>query len=150
LPLIDTCPQWLGEHVFSHVYFFASPPILKHAGSWDPQLFSKFASAYVHAFATLIALVLKVSRAAPPTRFFYPSSVFVTRPETGFAEYTCAKAAGEALCAQFADSRALFFAPRLPRLRTDQTVGVEGAVEDPFPTLLQAIQTFHSQGKESD
>jgi acyl dehydratase len=148
LPMTGSYPDWLRRSQFSHVYFFASPPISKNVGRWSEALFSQFTGVYVHAFATLVERLIAIG---PPARaataFFYPSSVFVAEPEAGFAEYASAKAAGEVLCDQLAAQYAArFFRPRLPRMHTDQTNGVAdvGAL-DPFPVLLGAIREFHSQ-----
>jgi hypothetical protein len=131
------------------VYFFASPHITRNVGPWDDALFSSFAQIYVGAFAALVQRTLATrSSHDPPVRFFYPSSVFLTHPETGFTEYAAAKAAGEALCDQLgARQRARFFKPRLPRLSTDQTSSfADIGAADPLPVMMDAIRNFHSGG----
>jgi hypothetical protein len=142
----EAAPQWLAESRFSHVYFFASPPIAKNIGRWSDGLFAQFARIYVTGFAALVEQVLAQAEGQQPTRFLYPSSVFVTRGESGFAEYAVAKAAGEALCEQLARRRdAQFLKPRLPRMRTDQTSSLVdiGAV-DAFPIMLDVVRQTQS------
>lgn len=138
--------QWLAASYFSHAYFFASPLISRNLGRWNDCLFRQFAQMYVTAFATLVEQVLASSKGQHGSvRFLYPSSIFVTQPEIGFAEYAVAKAAGEALCDQLHGRRGAWFAkPRLPRMRTDQTSALTdvGAV-DPFHIMLDVVQQMH-------
>jgi NAD(P)-dependent dehydrogenase (short-subunit alcohol dehydrogenase family) len=140
-------PEWLANSRYSHVYFFASPLIAKNVGRWDEALFRQFTQMYVTAFAALVEQVL-ASRAdrSRLVNFVYPSSIFVTQPEAGFAEYAVAKAAGEALCDQLQRRSGVRFSkPRLPRMRTDQTSALVdiGAV-DPFPVMLDVVRSLHS------
>jgi len=67
---------------FSHVYFFASPPISRSAGRWNEPLFQRFTQVYVTAFATprRSGAGARANQDAV-VRFLYPSSVFVTQPE---------------------------------------------------------------------
>jgi NAD(P)-dependent dehydrogenase (short-subunit alcohol dehydrogenase family) len=144
---------WLGASHFSHVYFFATPPIARNPGRWDASAFRRFTDIYVTAFTSLIDRVLgsRQSSTNAPVQFLYPSSIFVTQPEAGFAEYAVAKAAGEALCDQLNrthGTRAQFFKPRLPRLRTDQTSTlVDLGAADPSEILLSIVEQFH-RGRE--
>jgi acyl dehydratase len=139
--------RWLASAAPSHVYFFASSPIVMNLERWDAILFDKFVRMYVTAFAGLVDRVLEARTSRrQPVRFLYPSSVFVGQPETGFAEYAVAKAAGEALCDQLQGRRgAQFSKPRLPRMRTDQTSSVTDiGAADPFPVMLETVRAFHS------
>ena len=144
---MTNAPEWLARAHFSHVYFFATPHISKGSGRWDSQLFNRFVSIYVTAFAALVEHVMSGHRGEPGSvNFLYPSSIFVTRPEAGFAEYAVAKAAGEALCSQIlrrSDVRVA--APRLPRLRTDQTSSLsDTSAVDAFPVILDVVRNLHS------
>jgi hypothetical protein len=58
----------------------------------------------------------------------YPSTVFLDAAPPGAAEYCTAKAEGEALCAKLtSDYPSLrVFAPRIPRVATDQTATLVG------------------------
>jgi NAD(P)-dependent dehydrogenase (short-subunit alcohol dehydrogenase family) len=143
--LLDAPPEWLAQGNYSHVYFFASPAIAKSAGNrWNPVLFDKFAAVYVDAFARLAEIILGAAPAngAKP-RFFYPSTIFLAQPEKDFVEYCVAKATGEALCQQLAlRYGTVFFAPRLPRMRTDQTSGVQADMQDALPVMHEAVTEF--------
>lgn len=138
---------WLTSAAFTHVYFFASPPIAMNVGRWDAALFDKFTRIYVTAFATLVERILdaRISK-RQSVRFLYPSSVFASQPEAGFAEYAVAKAAGEALCDQLQGRRgAQFSKPRMPRMHTDQTSSVTDiGAADPFPVMLEVVRAFHA------
>lgn len=140
--LADSLPGWVAAP-FSHVYFFASPQIPKNVtGRWDHALFRRLEAVYVRAFAAVAEAILAASHRAAPPVFVYPSSVFLTTHEKGFAEYCVAKAAGEALCDHLARQYgALFARPRLPRMRTDQTSGVaDTEVEDSMTVLDQLLR----------
>ena len=58
---------------------------------------------------------------------FIPSSVFLDGKVKGFDEYIAAKHAAEAYAGRFAQANKNWavHAPRLPRLHTDQTSGVD-------------------------
>ncbi len=103
----------------THVFFFASPPIHANRGAFDPDMFAAFAAHYVVAFDRLCRGVADRGGA----RVFYPSTVFLDDSAPGFAEYTCAKAAGEALCRHMARTlpSLQLYPERLPRTHTDQT-----------------------------
>lgn len=138
---------WLSDSNFSHVYFFASPPILRNSNQWSDSLFQQFTRAYVSALANLVEHTLPARSAKSRiVRYLYPSSVFVTQPVTGFSEYAVAKAAGEALCDQLQGRRgACFVKPRLPRMLTDQTSSlVNIGSADPLPILLDLVRDFHA------
>ena len=132
---------------FTHVYYFASPPILKNTGSWDEGSFERFASMYAQAFITIArALLSQPNTGDSPIRFFYPSTVFLDAPEKGFAEYAAAKAAGESLCDYLARYHGAVVArPRLPRMRTDQTSGLpENQTRDAFAVMNELLPVFHA------
>lgn len=140
-------PAWLTGERFTHVYFFASPPIAKNTGRWNQALFERFTHVYVAAFAALVehASAAGADRNAA-IHFLYPSSVFVAQLEAGFAEYAVAKAAGEALCDQLQGRHgAQFSKPRLPRMRTDQTNAlIDIGAEDPLAVMLDVVRKLHA------
>jgi acyl dehydratase len=139
-------PGWLSETRFTHVYYFASPPISRNTADWSEALYRQFERVYVDAFGALVAHVTAGRDPDDaPARFLYPSSVFVTEPEDGFSEYAAAKAAGEALCDRLEGRGARFLKPRLPRVRTDQTSSITGSeAPDGFPVMLDVIRELHS------
>ena len=64
-----------------------------------------------------------------PLAIFNPSTIYIDRADARFAEYAAAKLDSERLCAQLQKSNPELlkvFMPRLPRLRTDQTIGLHG------------------------
>lgn len=140
--LAESLPGWLAAP-FTHVYFFASPQIPRNVtGRWDDALFQRLQAVYVRAFAAVAETILAASQRAAPPVFVYPSSIFLTTHEKGFAEYCVAKAAGEALCDHLARQHGTVFAhPRLPRMRTDQTSGAADAdLEDSLTVMYQLLQ----------
>ncbi|MDQ3003424.1 MAG: hypothetical protein M3Y08_19450 [Fibrobacterota bacterium] len=104
----------------THVYYFASPAIQNNKGpSMDRTLLDSFMSYYVDAFDEICRVLARGKGA----RVFYPSTVFLDQKAPGFAEYICAKSAGEALCRYLANEygNLSFHVDRLPRMHTDQT-----------------------------
>jgi acyl dehydratase len=140
--------KWLAGSAFSHVYYFATPFVESNTGPWKAALFESYSEIYLNAFASVVEHVLKGVSRDQTVRVLYPSSVFVGKPETGFAEYAVAKAAGEALCDQLASKRVQFFKPRLPRMRTDQTTSiVDIGAADPLPTMLETLRSVHQRAQ---
>lgn len=103
----------------THLYYFASPPIHASKRAFDAETFHTLSEVYVTAFARVCRAIATGSG----VRVFYPSTVFLDHAVPGFAEYACAKAAGEALCGELArDLPSLSFViERLPKTHTDQT-----------------------------
>jgi hypothetical protein len=145
-PLPGPVRQWLGSAGFSHLYFFASPRIEKNtSGRWDDRLFAQLAAVYVSGCRELVEAVAAArprTGDSPPLRLLYPSTVFLDTDEAGFAEYCAAKAAGESAARHLMKSYPLeVHAPRLPRMRTDQTTGlIDEGVADPFPVILGLLR----------
>ena len=139
---------WLISAGFSHVYYFASPRIEKNAsGRWNDAIFEGFAEVYLRGFAELAETIAGgAAKSASPIRFLYPSSVFLDTAEPGFAEYCAAKAAGEGLARHLARGLGvLIAAPRLPRMRTDQTSAlIDVGAGDPFPVMFELLRGFHA------
>ena len=126
---------------FTHLYYFATPSI-QHGrpGQFNSVIFEEFLEYYVSGFARTIDWFHP--RAVAAARVWYPSTVFLNEPNPDFAEYSAAKARGEALCQQLAGQLApmRFFAPRLPRLPTDQTQTLAATfMADGVTTLLGAF-----------
>ena len=117
-----------GELLPTHIYYFASPHIVSNRTKiWDADLYSEFCRFYLDAFSRTVELYGEAAaKAQEPITIFYPSSVFIDKPERGFSEYAVAKGAGEALCNQLTSRyhRITFVTPRLPRMSTDQTSSI--------------------------
>lgn len=142
-PLPEASVGLMGAMSLTHLYYFATQQISKTPSvAWNPVLFDSFCQLYVHGFAALVRAAAQKCTSASRLRVLYPSTVFLDQPESGFAEYRAAKAAGEALCENLALNPALVLhKPRLPRLQTDQNssfLGVEGV--EPFPIMLQQLE----------
>ena len=144
-PLPEATVRRLETLPLTHLYYFATPQISKNPGtSWSQSLFDSFCQLYVHGFAALVDAASQKSSAGNVLQALYPSTVFLDRPQSGFAEYCAAKAAGESLCDHLALRPGLVVhKPRLPRLQTDQNssfMGVEGA--EPFPVMLRLLESL--------
>ncbi len=119
---------FFGEQLPTHIYYFASPHIsLNRTRAWNTILFSQFCQFYLDAFSNLVSLYAEHAvQSGMPLTIFYPSTIFIDKPEKGFAEYAVAKGAGEILCRQLATRypNVQFLMPRLPRMATDQTSSI--------------------------
>ena len=124
----------------SHVYYFATPRITRNETAFDEVLVDSFREIYVDGFEACVRHLLSGS---PSLSIFYPSSIYVTEGERGFAEYARAKQEGEVLCARLEDAHPglRIRASRLARLATDQTAGlVEEALPDALPILISEYE----------
>jgi acyl dehydratase len=109
---------------FTHIYYFASPKIDASSGEFNQQLYASFRSIFVDALGELF---VALKGATEKVHIFVPSSTYLSTADSGFAEYIQAKIEMEDLCSRIADdnSNLVISMPRLPRLQTDQTAGVE-------------------------
>jgi acyl dehydratase len=129
----------------THCYYFATPQIYRP----EPEIFlpkrlDEFLDFYVRGFWELAnALRARQSNIS----MFYPSSVFVEERPEGMTEYSMAKTAGEALCADLNASWSPVHVTvrRLPRLPTDQTASVTMVeAADPVETMLPIVREVQS------
>jgi NAD(P)-dependent dehydrogenase (short-subunit alcohol dehydrogenase family) len=132
-------------HIPTHAYYFATPPIFRpQAEFFSGERFKEFLAVYVDGFWQL-SQALRARQ--PRLSMFYPSSVAVAERPRGMTEYSMAKAAGEALCADMNASLAPMRVTtvRLPRLPTDQTASVTAArAADPVDTMLPIVREVQS------
>ncbi|OSM06782.1 SDR family NAD(P)-dependent oxidoreductase [Magnetofaba australis] len=133
----------------THLYYFATPPIGggAHGDVFDADRFAMFSQFYVVGFSNTVTLLRHVIGSDKPLTLFYPSTVFIEEQPEGVAEYAAAKAAGESLCAHLQARNPLLraFAPRLPRLRTDQNLSLLGpAPAEPLETLAPWVERLHA------
>ncbi len=115
--LMESMPADFGP---THLYYFATPFIFAGSSTaFQQDLFQKFCHCYVSAFAVLVEGLIPSGL----THILYPSSTALDELPTDMAEYTAAKAGGEAICALLANrhSQLRVLYPRLPRVATDQT-----------------------------
>ena len=126
----------------NQLYYFATPPISLEAGDWfSPEKFHTYCEFYVNGFSSTVKAVRRLG--AETLSVFYPSTIFLEEFREHSTEYCAAKAAGELLCRNL---ERLFphvtaYAPRLRRMRTDQTSGLMPIdAEDPLFGMLNAIR----------
>jgi NAD(P)-dependent dehydrogenase (short-subunit alcohol dehydrogenase family) len=129
----------------THVYYFATPHIgaSQRGKGFSSERFDLFCRYYLAGLTAVLAAV------GPPAdgilRVLYPSSVYVETPAEGLAEYAAAKAAGEVLCRylQQQTRNLRIYAPRLPRLPTDQTAGIgPQKMADAVEVMLREIRAL--------
>lgn len=113
---------------YTHIYYLASPIIEKgDSGRWNGELFATFCRFYIDGLATLLEHARNAAGKDHARHLFIPSSVFLDGDVKGFDEYIAAKHAAEAYAGRFTAGNRNWTvsAPRLPRLLTDQTSGVD-------------------------
>lgn len=126
----------------THLYYMATPMIAAgHHGAFRTELFERYIAYYVDGFAAAYAHFTN-----PALRFvFFPSTVFVDDMPAGMGEYLVAKQAGETLGAFLTrqEPSVQVVCPRLPRMATDQTVGLSAAERPtPLPIMLQLLRQY--------
>lgn len=134
----------LTFRAFTHLYYFATPRILQaDPMTFQPDLLAAYREYYVEGLSGLLRRLAR--RSGPKLAVFYPSSTYCTACPPGYAEYAQAKREGEELCRQVSatDQNAIFFVPRLPPLRTDQTASIlPSDLADPAPYLFAKLRHF--------
>ena len=124
-----------------------SPPISMEKGDWfSSEKFHNYCDFYVNAFASTVEAVLRLS--GERLSIFYPSTIFLQEFQENSTEYCAAKAAGELLCRHLEHRfpHVTVYAPRLPRMNTDQTSGlVSVATEDPLFSMLKTIRAMMAE-----
>jgi hypothetical protein len=127
----------LSEPV-SHLYYFASPRIQPNSsGEFDGVLAEQYSAYYVQGLKRLLSRLL--DRRPDGVTLFNPSTIYLDEPDQRFAEYAAAKASSEAFCNEYANSPGTILrvvAPRLPRLKTDQTNSLR---DDQLPSALHVL-----------
>ncbi len=126
----------------THLYYFATPFMVSGTrGVFLPKLFSRFYDYYVIGFASVVSQLIGTGL----THIFFPSTDAVTDMPDDMGEYVSAKLAAEVHCAflQKAHQDVTVYAPRLPRMATDQTVSVLPVKNhDPVPIILEQLRFF--------
>ena len=131
----------------THLYYFATPPIsVGTHKSFSASVFTRFCDFYVGGLVKVVSRV-----AARDLRgLFFPSSIFVEELPLNMGEYSAAKMAGEGVCRLLEKwyPDVMFAVPRLPRMRTDQTVSLLGeALPAPEEVILDPLRSFHAATK---
>ena len=141
-----------GDRFPSHVYYFATPPILVASREhFSHEIFSRFFEIYVQGLLNTYSALRATSEAE--FDLYYPSSTLVTDIQTNMGEYAAAKAAGETVCRYLASKNQKLSVriDRLPRLPTDQTASVLNAPDtDVVAVLLQALTTTTSMRVDTE
>ncbi|MAF95813.1 MAG: hypothetical protein CMM60_08685 [Rhodospirillaceae bacterium] len=134
----------------THLYYFATPRIhLRDHGENSDAPFPTFATAYVEGFRRTVEAAFKVSGGRLSA--FYPSSVLIDDERSRNSEYAKAKLAGEEMCRNLEKEHPglSILAPRLQKLRTDQTVGFGAdTAADPVSAMVGELTAFAESIKE--
>ena len=133
----------------THLYYFATPPISVGVHkSFSPSVFSRFCDFYVGGLVKVVAKVVTRDLRG----LFFPSSVFVEELPGNMGEYAAAKMAGEGVCRLLEKwyPDVVVARPRLPRMRTDQTVSL---LREPLPApeevILNHLRSLHGATKSA-
>ena len=122
----------------SHLYYFASPRIQpNNSGVFDGALVEHYCTYYVQGLERLLSRLL--DRRPDGVTLFNPSTIYLDEADQRFAEYAAAKASSEAFCNEYASRPGIalrIVAPRLPRLKTDQTNSLQ---DDKLPNALDVL-----------
>ncbi len=121
----DSLAGVLGDWVPTHLYYFATPPIVPGArNAFSHDLFAGFCRYYVEGFYACWSRVRALSK--QPIAAFYPSTVYVEDIPPNLGEYAAAKSAGESVCRliETSDAQTSVLIARLPKLPTDQTLSL--------------------------
>jgi acyl dehydratase len=125
-----------------YLYYFATPFIFGAAkGRFSTKRFNAFSEYYVTGFHRTVQSVAAASVGLK--KIFYPSSAAIDELPLDMGEYAAAKMAGEILCAflQKTNPEIAIHKPRLPRVATDQTVGLlPVSNRDPVPVLAAHLR----------
>jgi NAD(P)-dependent dehydrogenase (short-subunit alcohol dehydrogenase family) len=145
-PLDEPLPQ----RPYTHLYYLATPRIPTGVpGKFNPSAFKMLLDTYLGGLTRTADWA--VPRSIPDACIWFPSTVFIDRPDPHFAEYTAAKACGEVLCRQLSIHMAplRFLAERLPRLPTDQTQGLTSTeAADGVATILASLRRCRIGGRD--
>lgn len=133
----------------THLYYFATPFIFgKSEMMFSIERFNNFCNYYINGFYKTLQVVRSLS--TQKIYVYYPSTVAIPRDIGGdippdMVEYAAAKAAGETLGLFLTKilPDISFYYPRLPRLKTDQTISVlNHSAQDSLCTILNTLRIF--------
>jgi len=130
----------IPEEHFNQIYYFPTPKIkAEDPISSNANLTQLYELIYVEGFRNLLTQVLEKGM---ESSIFYPSTIFINNPPKKFALYVESKLKGELLCQEFIQTKTMrIIYPRLPRLATDQTLGLvneefQDSVDIMYPLIL--------------
>jgi hypothetical protein len=128
----------------THIYYFATPRIKPTGNRFSPQLLNSYTFFYVTSFYNLAEEIINNTDSLEG--IFYPSTIFIDELSEKFAEYAIAKSAGEETGRFIAKKNNIeVYAPRLEKVRTDQTGGLfKQNIPDAFDVIKKHLYKFHS------
>jgi hypothetical protein len=139
--LTELASRIAGKVSPDYLFYFAAPRIEPTAkGQASDALLALYRQYFVKSFENAVRTFHTED---VETQFvFYPSTIYLETAVSQFSEYCTAKREGEALChrleSEFPGLR--IYTPRLPRMTTDQTVGINNDNgEDPAQVLSQVL-----------
>ena len=142
----DVTNSYVGDlDTFDQLYYFASPKILIESKCpSDEDLYGRYFSVYVDSFKKLANMFLAEKS---NKGIFYPSTIFIDIPDKDFAIYSAVKALGEKVCTALEDHMGVkIMRPRLPRMKTDQTLGLpDEAMENSLSVMLPLIRGMRDE-----
>lgn len=123
----------------THLYYFATPKIFSGKNyEFDLNKLEKFNDYYLNGFLKIFnELDKKILK-----KIFLPSSIAVNKITKDLCEYSCSKASQEILL-KFLEKKykhIQFSYPRLPRLKTDQTLNVFDRSKMPDRVILKFVR----------
>ena len=134
----------------THLYYFATPHIASDKTvAFSAERFAEYCRYYATSFAHTL---LEVAQGVSTIDVFYPSTVFLDDAPAHMAEYCAAKAAGEEVCKQLAKRFPgwRIYAPRLPRMHTDQNNGLLPAkMETPDIVILRHLREMKAKSSDT-
>lgn len=102
----------------THVYYFATPKISIGSGSLNRQKFFEFSHSYIFSLDNLI-------KKTGVKKVFVPSSTAIDELPKDMLEYAFAKQAMETYACWMTEKKKIHvYAPRFPRIETDQTQSI--------------------------
>jgi hypothetical protein len=131
----------------THLYYFATPFISEGAiGAFSLDLFHNFCKYYVSGFFSVVYQLKDFGL----KNIFFPSSIFIDTPPATFWEYSVSKAAGEAIgiLIEKYNKDMYLFSPRLPMMRTDQTISIISSKGDsPEFIMIEKLRIFRDNSR---
>lgn len=128
----------------THLYYLATPKIfVGDAFNFDIKKFDLFNQYYLLGFEK----IFKHLDTDKLKAVFSPSSISVNKPAGKLFEYSCSKSAMETyftyLQSKYSDIK--FYFPRLPKMKTNQTISIfNEKLRSPFLELFKCIKKINS------
>lgn len=125
---------------FDRIFYFASPRIIPENSRNVSRLSNLYELFFVTKFHEICNTLMFSNK---HHKIFYPSTLFIDQPQNTFKAYVNAKTEGELIAHKFnKDSCVRVSAPRLPRIKTDQTLGTNQILLSELNFLLPHVREF--------